>query len=104
MADVVLFAYNFCPNRRNFFKQTKISAYIVVNSFREILFCYRFLIIIYLDKRINRYIIIRVFALTDFVPRVCPKGRLPQDVFVPRFLPRATVPQEVLIPGDSPEG
>ena len=49
VVDVVLFAYNFCQNRRNFLKQTKISAYIVVNSFREIIFCYRLLI--YILKR-----------------------------------------------------
>lgn len=36
---------------------------------------------IYPQKRINCYTIMRVFALTDLVPRVCPKGRLPQDVY-----------------------
>ena len=69
----MLFAYHFCQNRRNFLKYI---VYIVVNSFREILFYYRFLTVIYSDKRINCYMIIRVFALTDFVPRVCPKGSL----------------------------
>ena len=48
--------------------------------------------------------IIRVFALTDFVPRLFPKGSLAQEVFVPGFLPMARVPQEVLIPGVFPEG
>ena len=44
----------------------------------------------------------RVFALTDFFPRVWPKGRLPQDVYDWGF-PEGKGTEEVLIPGVLPE-
>lgn len=58
---------------------------------------------IYPQKRINCYTIMRVFALTDFVPRVCPKGRLPQDVYDWGF-PEGKGTERSINPGGSPGG
>ena len=58
---------------------------------------------IYPQKRINCYTIMRVFALTDLVPRVCPKGRYRKTSMTGVF-PRVRVPKESINPGGSPGG
>lgn len=41
----------------------------------------------------------RVFALTDFFPRVCSKGRLPQDVY-DRGFPEGKGTERSINPGE----